>query len=219
VYGTITASDNAKEYLGMGINRTECGGYIKMTQKGLIKKILQKYPVKETSKRYKHPASEELFGDREEGDEGVDRGDYMGLVMTLMYIARLTRPDILMAVTYLATRSHCATDRDWRYCLRMVKYLHDNQEIGLIFHCTDLKVVIWTDASYAVHGDGKGRTGYILYLCDSYLHSRSGQQKLQATSSTDADVIAAVEVVKMAVWLREVLREINIAPFNQMLLL
>jgi hypothetical protein len=218
VYGTITDSDDAKEYLGMGISRSECGSYIKMTQKGLIQKILQKYPVKETSKKCEHPASEGLFDVREPGGDGVDRGDYMGLVMTLMYIARLTRPDILMAVKYLATRSHCATDRDWRYCLRVVKYLHDNQEIGLILHCTDLQVVIWADASYAVHEDAKGHSGYILYMGDSYLHSRSGKQKLQATSSTDAEVIAAVEAVKMAVWLREVLREINISPLNHMLL-
>jgi hypothetical protein len=64
----------------------------------------------------------------------------------------------------------------------------------------------------------KGHTGYILYLGDSYLHSRSGKQKLQATSSTDAGVIAAVEAVKMAVWMREALREINISPLNHMLL-
>jgi hypothetical protein len=34
-----------------------------------------------------HTASEGLFDGREAGGEGVDRGDNMGLVMILMYIA------------------------------------------------------------------------------------------------------------------------------------
>jgi hypothetical protein len=135
-----------------------------------------------------------------------------------MYIARLTRPDILIVVTYLATRSHCATTRDWKYCMRVVRYLSDNQEIGITMHCTSLQVRIWADASYAAHSDGKGHTEYIIFLGDSYVHARSGKQKLQGTSYTDAEIIAAVEAVKMAVWLREVLREMRISPLDHMVL-
>jgi hypothetical protein len=112
----------------MGIKRSRCGSYIKLTQKGLLLKILEKYPVS-GGKVQSSPVFEGLFDERIEGGESVDRTEYMGLVMTLMYIARLTRPDILLAVTYLASKSHCATDRDWKYCMRVVKYLNDNQDI------------------------------------------------------------------------------------------
>jgi hypothetical protein len=217
VYGTITASEAAAEYLGMGIDRSRCGRFLKLTQLGLVKKILDKYPVK-AGKHCRSPAGDDIFDEKEELGEPVSRTEYMGLVMTLMYIARLTRPDILMVVTYLATRSHCATTRDWKYCMRVVRYLSDNQEIGITMHCTSLQVRIWADASYAAHGDGKGHTGYIIYLGDSYVHARSGKQKLQGTSSTDAEIIAAVEAVKMAVWLREVLREMRISPLDHMIL-
>jgi hypothetical protein len=218
VYGTITDSDAAPEYLGMGITRSKCGSFVKLTQKGLLLKLFEKYPTSDKGKPQTDPASQRLFDEREEGGKDISHTDYMGLVMTLMYIARLTRPDILMSVTYLATRSHCATEKDWKYCMRVVKYLKDNEDIGLILHCTNLQICIWADASYAVHPDGKGHTGYIVYLGNSYVHSRSGKQKLQATSSTDAEIISAVEAVKMSVWLREVLREMKLVPLNHMML-
>jgi hypothetical protein len=170
VYGTITDSEAADEYLGMGIQRSNCGKYFKLTQRGLRQKIQQKYPVSVGGR-----ACEGLFDERAESSEGVSRTEYMGLVMTLMYIARLTRPDILMATTYLATRSHCATARDWKYCQKVARYLQENADIGIIVHCTSLQVNIWADASYATHADGKGHTGYIIYLGDSYVHSRSGK--------------------------------------------
>jgi ribonuclease HI len=100
----------------------------------------------------------------------------------------------------------------------VTRCLQDNADVGIIVHCTSLQVNIWADASYATHADGKGHTGYIIYLGDSYVHSRSGKQKLQGTSSTDAEIIAAVEAVKMAVWLREVLREMRVAPLDHMML-
>jgi hypothetical protein len=46
------------------------------------------------------PAGDDIFDEKEELGEPVSRSEYMGLVMTLMYIARLTRPDILIVVTY-----------------------------------------------------------------------------------------------------------------------
>jgi hypothetical protein len=219
VYGTITATDKADEYLGMEIERSECGKYFKLTQRGLLIKLEEKYPAKRGG-RACYPASENMFNEREDESsrDGVSRTEYMGLVMTLMYIARLTRPDVLMATTYLATRSHCATPTDWRYCMKIAKYLQETPDLGLVLHCTSLQVNIWADASYAVHHDGKGHTGYIIYLGDSYVHARSGKQKLQSTSSTDAEVIAAVEAVKTAVWLREILRELRIAPLDHMML-
>jgi hypothetical protein len=135
---------------------------------------------------------------------------YLGIVMTLMYIARLTRPDILLPVTYLASRSHMATTTDMQHVQRIVNYLAKTKHIAITLHCQSLEVNISCDASFAMHTDGKGHSGYIITLGKSYLHARSGKQKFTATSSTEAEIIAAVESCKMAIWIREILRELNI---------
>jgi hypothetical protein len=54
--------------------------------------------------------------------------------MTLMYIARLTRPDILLPVTYLASRSHMATTTDMAHVQKIVNYLTKTKDIAITLH-------------------------------------------------------------------------------------
>jgi hypothetical protein len=64
-------------------------------------------------------------------------------------------------------------------------------------------------------------TGYYVTLgaSRSYIHGRSGKQKFAATSSTESEIIAALDAVKFAVWLRNLLSELQITKLNQMTLL
>ena len=142
--------------------------------------------------------------------------------MTLMYLARLSRPDVLLPVTYMASRSHIATEKDTQHVLRIVRYLENTKDVGMILHCKDLSLTIHCDASHLVHKQaGKGHTGFYVTLGSSqtYLHGRSGKQKLTAMSSTDAEIIAACDAVKFAMWMRNLLTELQITPLHQMTLL
>jgi len=40
-------------------------------------------------------------------------------------MARLTRPDILLAISYLATKSQQPTDADYKNALRVLSYLKE----------------------------------------------------------------------------------------------
>ena len=139
--------------------------------------------------------------------------------MTLMYLARLTRPDILMAVTYLSSRAHCATVGDMSQLERVVRYLENFPERGIFIHCTDLAMHCHCDASFGIHSlenGGKGHTGYIVSMGGehSYLHARSVKQKIATTSSTEAEAVALVEAMKMCTWLRNVLTELKVTPLS-----
>jgi hypothetical protein len=50
-----------------------------------------------------------------------------------MYIARYTRPDIIMPVSFLATRSSAPTTDDMNNAFRIVKYLAGSLDKGLVF--------------------------------------------------------------------------------------
>ena len=106
-----------------------------------------------------------------------------------MYLARLTRPDLLLPVTYLASKSHCATTEDLKKAERILYYLVYTRDLGITIRCEGLQLKCLCDASYGVHDDGRSHTGYIITLGEtrSYLHARSGKQKLTATSSTDSN--------------------------------
>jgi hypothetical protein len=202
----------------MTIERSEELSEIKLTQVGLIKKIMENHPI--VSKRvYKTPAAEDLFDVLPDSDIPIDKAlktKFLSLIMSLMYLARLTRPDILLPVTFLATRTQSVTERDYQHAMRILSYLSTTMDIGITINCTDLQLYDICDASHIVHTDGKGHTGYILALGStlSYLHGRSGKQKLVSQSSTEAELIAAVESLKMAVWIRNIITELQISELQ-----
>lgn len=214
-YGTITFSPNADAYIGMSIDRSPDLGTITLTQAGLIDKILDTYDV-DNNRTNKDPHTENLFHPDSTDDTPCDRKTFLALIMSLMYLARLTRPDILLPTVFLASRSHCATKADHNEALRICRYLRGTKKLGVRIHCTGLDVRVFCDASYQVHADGKSHTGYIVTLGDtfSYVHGRSAKQKLTATSSTDAEVLAMVESLKQATWIRNIITELRITQLS-----
>ena len=81
---------------------------------------------------------------------------------------------------------------------------------------------IHCDASHMAHKQaGKGHTGFYVTLGSkgSYPHGRSCKQKLTAISSTDAEILAALDAVKFSMWMRNLLAELQITPLQQMTLL
>jgi ribosomal protein S7 len=224
-YGDITTSEDGSAYLGMSIERHPDRRQVKVSQRGLIDKILERYP-KEPGDRQKYysPASDDLFdvaGDKEavECTEG-QKHEFLSVLMSLMYCARLTRPDILMPVTFLASRAHCTTDKDVSHLMRIVRYLETSKERCIVINCESLQIRCNCDASYAVHSPADsayGHTGYVIGFGEgmSYVHSRSGKQKVASTSSTDAEIIALCEALKTCLWLRTLLAELRITELQE----
>lgn len=137
--------------------------------------------------------------------------------MTLMYVARLTRPDILMAVTVLSTRCSKPTAQDMKHALRVLRYLRGTKGHGILIQCTNLNVHGSSDSSHNIHVDGKGHTGFVVSMGDSFsiVHVRSVKQKLTAQSSTDAELIALNECTKMVIHIRQLLQEMGFAPKSE----
>jgi hypothetical protein len=44
IYGEVTAHPAAKSYLGMSLQRSKCGTYIRIAQDGLVAKVIAQYP-------------------------------------------------------------------------------------------------------------------------------------------------------------------------------
>jgi hypothetical protein len=224
-YKHITFNLEADAYLGMSIKRSKDLSRITLSQGGLIEKILDKHIDRNDHRTTRSPASDKIFEtmDGSSNSKAVDKTNYLSLVMSLMYLARLTRPDILLPVTFLATRSTAPNANDLHEAHRICYYLAGTKNVGITIHCTSMQVYCLCDASYAVHGDGKSHTGFIVGLGSddnwSYLHGRSGKQKLVALSSTDAEVIALTECLKQAIWLRNIIKELQITPLQKIIIM
>lgn len=216
----VTFNPKADAYLGMSINTSDDRHTIKLSQKGLVEEIIDKF-LKDGYGALSTPAEADLFDIDKEADR-IDASDnnFLSIVMSLMYLARLTRPDILLPVSYLASRAHCPTRQDYAKLGRIIRYLKGTSEDQVTIGCDDLQLYCHCDASYGIHADGRSHTGYILSLgaSHSYLHARSSKQKVTAISSTDAEILAVADGLKQIVWLRHLMREIDVEPVREVIL-
>eukprot|EP00978_Attheya_sp_CCMP212_P043733 scaffold290459_cov35-Attheya_sp.AAC.1 len=65
----------------------------------------------------------------------------------------------------------------------------------------------WVDASYAVHPDAKSHTGGTMSLGKGSIFSASLKQKLNTKSSTEAELVAASDMLPQAIWTRYFMME------------
>ena len=101
----------------------------------------------------------------------------------------------MAAVSFAGTKSSNPTDRDLSDLYYVVEYLRATQNMGHILHVSTtfaLRLYCEVDASYLLHPDSKGHTGYTIsfYGTTGTFHNRSVKQTAIATSSTHAEARA-----------------------------
>jgi hypothetical protein len=105
-------------------------------------------------------------------------------------MAKRARPDILLAVSFLTTRVQKPDVDDLKKLKRIGSYLNTTKELKLTLRANNpLKLHCYIDASYAVHIDGKGRTGNVVTLGRGSVKNSSTKHNIVTKSSTEAEVV------------------------------
>jgi len=135
---------------------------------------------------------------------------FLMILMALMYIARMTRPDILFVLTFLASRCECPTEQDMAKLKHVLRYLKRTQKAKRTFSGQSLELTVFADASYGIHPDSKGHTGVVISMGPDPIHHSSVKQKCVALSSTEAEIVALVEAAKYARWLEDIFGDLEL---------
>ena len=79
---------------------------------------------------------------------------------------------------------------------------------------TPVNVIAYIDASYAIHADKKSHTGCIVTLGKGAIYGKSSTQKLNATSSTETELVAMTEASNQVLWIRNFMihQEYKVGP-------
>jgi hypothetical protein len=130
------------------------------------------------------------------------------MVAKLLYIAKRTRPDLLLSVSFLSTRVNSPDIDDWSKLNRLLKYINGTKSLGIILSPepdgqTMLRAFI--DASYGVHRDGKSHSGMLLSLGCGPILVKSSKQKIVTKSSTEAELVALSDNASIVIWSRDFL--------------
>ncbi len=135
-----------------------------------------------------------------------------------LFLTKRGRPDALPAIAFLTTRVNAPTEQDWKKLVRMLQFLKKTSKDVLTLTAAQLLIVQWFwDAAFAVHPDYKSHTGGALTFGQGVMTGHSNKQKINAKSSTEAEVVAADDGMGPMEWLRLFLQAQGVAVENTVL--
>ena len=147
------------------------------------------------------PCGEDILAEPRENDEPVDRTDYLSIVMSIMYLARFTRPDLSFACGMLATHSSAPTLTHLHQAIKLLKYIAASDEYVIHYKPQAFAPQIYADASHGIHFDGKGHGCIIVKVGSGMVYVRSYKLKLITLSSTESEWVVLCEATALAQWI------------------
>jgi hypothetical protein len=138
------------------------------------------------------------------------RVEYQEMVGEILYLSTRTRPDLAYAAGRLSQAMSKPTAVDYQDAKRVLRYVKGTWDYGLFYPLekghSKSQVEVYADADYA--GDKESRkstTGMVVLFNGTPVMWLSKLQPVIATSTAEAEYIAAATAVKEGLWLRQLL--------------
>ncbi|KAE8894467.1 hypothetical protein PF002_g28248 [Phytophthora fragariae] len=201
-----------RQFLGMKLRRE--GNRVYLSQEAYVNEMLYRFAM-DTARPTQTPMIPKTrldnLGDdpTSEEQEGMRSKPYREVVGSLLYLARVSRPDLAFAVNQLAR--HCAAPRKaaWDAAKYLLRYLGNTRNLELKLSATEGGLLVATDADWANDvRDRKSISGFMAFLFGCPVHWGSTKQTVVALSSTTAEFIAANDGLQQAEWMQLVVAEI-----------
>nr|GEZ59165.1 hypothetical protein [Tanacetum cinerariifolium] len=133
-----------------------------------------------------------------------------------MYAVRCTRSNVAFAQNVSSRFQHNPGDLHWTTVKNILKHLKNTKDMFLVYRGDlkrELRVSCYTDAGYLTDADDlKSQTEYVFILNGGAVDWKSAKQSIFATSSAEAEYIAAFDTSKEAVWVRKFIFRLGVVP-------
>lgn len=200
---------NLRYCLGIEVARTPGGAYF-ISQQKYIMRISEKYNII-PSKRARTTLSNLLKLYDYEDSHTVDPTAYRSILGAIIYVAVATRPDLSFAVSTLARFSQDPRAIHQQAAERLLQYMVNTCEYSIRYERKQNNNLtsIYVDASFnSDPKDSKSHCGYISMVNDTAVTWKAWKQTIVATSTGEAEYIAASDACREAVYLRQLIGEL-----------
>jgi hypothetical protein len=204
---------NELDYLGMHISVQQDG--IHMSQLPIVQKLVQDVGGTANSPACTNESEETLTAERRARDAVPLDVEHAALfrskAASALYLAKRTRPDIMVAVNQLCRSAHSPTVGDNTALRRLLRYLSRTRNKHLLLPAgKGLQVEAHIDASFAPdQRDRKSTTGAVVFVGGAVVWAKSGKQTIVTKSSFEAELIALSDMASMVLWVNLFLRSLG----------
>ncbi|VVT58450.1 uncharacterized protein SAPINGB_P006214 [Magnusiomyces paraingens] len=139
---------------------------------------------------------------------------YRSILGKLQFAAQTARPDIAYATGKLAQYASDPRAIHMDRAYHVLSYLKGTKDLAIVYHknvpgASPRLLRGWSDADWANDPDRKSISGFAFSHGPSTFSWKSAKQKLTATSTTEAELIAAFSATCEAVYFRDLLKELG----------
>ena len=191
-------------YIGMLFDFSELGR-VHVRMDGYIDDFLSEYDVKGSAPT---PARGDLFDVDRDAEllDPLTKDMFHSRVAKVLFCAKRSRPDLLTATSFLATRVQAPTSQDYGKLIRLLKYVNGTRDLWLTLEAEeDWGLFAYIDAAYGQHPDGKSHTGVCMLLGKGAFYVQSSKQRIVSKSSTEAEIVAVSDGLSEVIWARNFL--------------
>ena len=213
---SLTVESSFSEYLGIKIEKDEQKGIIKMSQPGLIKKVLEATNMIDCSPQYV-PAKRECLGIDPDGEPFDEEWTMPSINGMLLYLATNTRTDIAFAVSQTCRFNHNPKKSHAIAVKKILRYLKATQDEGItVTYRNNLGIDVYCDADFAglyksdpdhLPSSAKSRMGYVIFLGGFPLLWKSKLCSEIVLSTTEAEYSALSYCLRDFIPIRRVILE------------
>ncbi|KAE8705939.1 putative ribonuclease H protein [Hibiscus syriacus] len=206
---------SANKILGMQIYRDRSNRKIWLSQKNYLKKILSRFSMQDckpisTPLPINFKLSSSMSPSSEEERMEMSRVLYVSAVGSLMFAMICTRPDIAQAMGVVSRYMANSGKEHWNTVKRILRYIKGTSNVVLCYGGSNLLINGHVDSDYAWDLDkSKSTTGYVFKIAGGAVSWVSKLQSVAATSTTEAEYVAATQASKEAIWLKMLLEELG----------
>lgn len=202
-------------FLGVHIVRDEEKQTITMNQSNYLKKMLQKFNMGDC-KGIDTPMENGL--DLRDGNSDENSvAPYRELIGCLTYTTLTTRPDLCAATNYFSRFQSSYNDTHFQHAKRILRYVKGTIDLKLRYKKYENAepLIGYADADWGNDkNDRKSISGYVFKVFGNTVSWSSKKQPTVSQSSTEAEYVALAYAMNEGLWLRILLKELNIDCAN-----
>ena len=202
-------------FLGINVYRDRVNKRLYLSQEHYLESLLEKFGEVGNPCKTVLPAD---WKPRAASDEEFDLAKdkpYPALAGSILYAATVTRPDLAFAASLLCRFIGKWSLDHWKAAKHLLRYIRGTTDLALTFDATAGKRALlgWADADWGGCLDTRrSTTGFVLNTYGGVVSWKSRRQPTVALSTTQAELLASTEAGKEAVWLRQLLADLELGP-------
>ncbi|GMF37221.1 unnamed protein product [Phytophthora fragariaefolia] len=189
---------NVQWFLGIRITMDTTRGITTMDQTQYASEVLRRFEMDECRPQKTPLDKGAILYNRAEADDAADQVTYRQAVGALLYLARVTRPDIAFAVNQGAAHALNPSQGHWIAVKNILRYVEGTKEWSLVYR---RNATAPPDADWANNEQHrKSISSVLVQVFGCSVSWQTKRQRIVSESSTIAEYIAADDGVEEAHW-------------------